>query len=216
MKIKLLVAICFLMAGLNLKAQVTIGDGRSPHKDAVLDLESGLTATNATSIRKGLLLPRVELQSTTNYAPLSEHTNGMLVFNLATAGTGSSAVTPGIYYNDGSKWVRVNSPFLNWFYMPSTPINTEKLTPSSDPDLELNMYNVFTNQFKGIPATENSSGAVSSIMDLPDATDFDYFVTGYDKTVFDIKSVSKQGILKYRIIGAATDSTYLNIVFVLK
>src|SRR5690606_9320337 len=40
-------------------------------------------------------------------APLTAHVEGMTIYNTATAGTGATAVTPGYYYNDGAKWVRI-------------------------------------------------------------------------------------------------------------
>src|SRR5690606_19492719 len=66
--------------------------------NAVLEIES----TN-----RGLLLPRLELTATDSFAPLTAHVEGMTVYNTATAGTGATAVTPGYYYNDGTKWVRI-------------------------------------------------------------------------------------------------------------
>lgn len=68
------------------------------NNNAVLELQSST---------KGLLLPRLELSATNNFAPLSSHVQGMTVYNTATNGTGTTAVTPGYYYNDGSKWVRI-------------------------------------------------------------------------------------------------------------
>ena len=76
-------------------AQVKIGgtDG-TPNPDAMLEVET---------TDKGVLLPRVELESTTSASPLSNHVAGMTVYNTATAGN----VTPGQYYNDGTKWNRI-------------------------------------------------------------------------------------------------------------
>jgi uncharacterized protein (TIGR02145 family) len=51
----------------------------------------------------GLALPRVALTSTNSYSPLKEHVKGMIVYNTATVGD----ITPGTYYNDGSKWIRL-------------------------------------------------------------------------------------------------------------
>lgn len=64
-------------------------------------------ALEVESSTKGLLLPRLGLTATNNVSPLAAHVAGMTVYNTATAGTGLTAVTPGYYYNDGSKWVRV-------------------------------------------------------------------------------------------------------------
>ena len=80
-----------------LKAQVTIGDQSTPDPDAVLDLRSNL--------KLGLLLPRLPLQATTSFSPMSAHVAGMVVYNTATAGD----VTPGFYYDDGTQWVRVSA-----------------------------------------------------------------------------------------------------------
>lgn len=198
---------------LKVQAQVTIGSGIAPHAEALLDLKENLNGTST----KGLLLPRVELEATNDPTPLTDHVKGMLVFNTSTNGAGATAVFPGTYYNTGDQWVQINSSFRNWFYMPSTPISTETITPAEDPDLELLMYDIFISQFTNIPATENSTGAAASILPAtPSATDFDYYVTGYDNEVFQISEVTSDGILKYRIIGSASDSTYLNIVFVMK
>jgi hypothetical protein len=60
-----------------------------------------------SSTNKGLLLPRVALSATNNASPLTAHVLGMVVYNTATAGSGSTAVTPGFYTNDGTKWTRM-------------------------------------------------------------------------------------------------------------
>jgi hypothetical protein len=65
-----------------------------------------LNATNeANNGNLGLALPRVELTSTTGFAPLQAHVAGMMVYNTKTTGD----VTPGTYYNTGSEWVRIGS-----------------------------------------------------------------------------------------------------------
>jgi len=66
--------------------------------DALIDMQS-----NA----KGLLLPRVALTSTASASPLSAFTAGMAVYNTNTTNTGSNDVTPGYYFSDGSKWIRL-------------------------------------------------------------------------------------------------------------
>lgn len=87
-----------LFIGMSAHAQMKVGDNpTSINANSVLEIES----TN-----KGLLLPRLSLASTTAITPLAAHVAGMTVYNTATAGD----VTPGFYYNDGSKWVRIASP----------------------------------------------------------------------------------------------------------
>mgnify|MGYP006151389397 FL=1 len=81
------------------RAQIGLKLGTAPSTlspNAILDL-SGTT-------NRGFLLPRLALTGTANSAPLSGTiTSGMLVYNTATAGD----VTPGVYYADGTRWVRV-------------------------------------------------------------------------------------------------------------
>lgn len=61
-----------------------------------------------SSSTDGVLLPRVALTSTSNFAPLAlSPTTSTLVYNTATAGSGTTAVTPGFYYWDGSQWIRI-------------------------------------------------------------------------------------------------------------
>lgn len=86
-------------------AQQKINDGSVkgktlPNRDAIIELESD---------SKGLLHTRVALSRTTIATPLSAHVQGMMVYNTATA----NDVMPGIYYNDGSKWVFVHSTTQN-------------------------------------------------------------------------------------------------------
>lgn len=62
--------------------------------NALIDLQSG---------SKGLLLPRITLTATSSASPLSAFIAGMTIYNTATAGD----VTPGYYYSDGTKWIRL-------------------------------------------------------------------------------------------------------------
>lgn len=92
-KMYLLMLTLIIFGAANVKAQVTIGSQNDPNAGAVLDLQS---------TTKGLLLPRVVLTSTTSGTPIA-HTAGMIVYNTAT----SNDVTPGYYYNNGTKWLRI-------------------------------------------------------------------------------------------------------------
>ena len=102
----LTLAIAALFFALPVSAQVTIGSEQAPEKNALLDLRENTTDSLSS---KGLLLPRVELSSTTAATPLDAHVKGMFVYNTATA----NDVLPGIYYNDGARWVReIDTPFV--------------------------------------------------------------------------------------------------------
>ncbi|MDR0437128.1 MAG: hypothetical protein LBH22_02360 [Bacteroidales bacterium] len=88
-----------VQGSVSLKAQMRIGGNTAPNPNAILDLNEDETAIGS----KGLLLPRVALVSATDFLPLSAHVRGMYVYNTATA----KGVSPGVYYNDGTKWIRI-------------------------------------------------------------------------------------------------------------
>ncbi len=82
-------------------AQLKVGTNPSTiNPNAAVEIES----TN-----KGLLLPRLTLTATNNFSPLNAFVMGMFVYNTATSGTAPNNVTPGIYYCDGTKWVRLDA-----------------------------------------------------------------------------------------------------------
>ena len=89
----------FLVCGVSAQQKVkdgTVAGNSLPNKDALLELESS---------SRRILLSRVALTQSLNFAPLTAHIAGMMVYNTATI----NDVVPGIYYNDGSKWVFVKS-----------------------------------------------------------------------------------------------------------
>ncbi|CAM4277531.1 hypothetical protein [Flavobacterium terrigena] len=58
---------------------------------------------------KGLLLTRINLVDCATASPLTAHEQGMIVYNLATNGSGALSVTPGFYYNNGNMWIRLDT-----------------------------------------------------------------------------------------------------------
>ncbi len=83
----------FVLAVASMNAQYGFGT-ENPDQSAVLD---------ASASDRGILIPRVALTSTSSASPVSSPATSLLVYNTATAGD----VTPGFYYWDGSKWVRM-------------------------------------------------------------------------------------------------------------
>jgi hypothetical protein len=78
-------------------AQIGIGT-TTPNSSAQLDI---------TSTNKGLLPPRIGLSGRNDASSISSPANGLLIYNSATAGTGSNKVTPGYYYYNGTNWERL-------------------------------------------------------------------------------------------------------------
>lgn len=202
---RILITTTLLLSILSLKSQVSIGvDAVSPHEDAILDLQAD---------DKGILLPRVKLTSTTDSSPLKNHVEGMIVYNTAIGGSGLTYVSPGFYYNDGKAWVRLPLGYTNWFYMPSIPFATSEDAQAQTKDL----YEEYKRQFGGGSVTfVKSTSAPQIIPYLPAATDLYYYVTDYDPEVFSNISINDNGVMTYDVKAAATDYTFINIVFVLK
>lgn len=102
----------------------------------------GINSTGAAAVtsaaldvdmaNKGILIPRVALTTTTAFAPVTgTATTSLLVFNTATAGSGSTAVIPGYYYWDGAKWVRFVNSGNDWIVGTSaSTVNTPGATGS--------------------------------------------------------------------------------------
>ncbi len=132
---KNLLILTFLMLSVLSYAQVGIGN-TNPNSNALLDV-----GTNTSTA--GLRLPRVALTATNNTSPLSAHVSGMLVYNTATAGLGTTAVTPGFYYNDGTNWVRLANND-DWKLVGNTGTNptTNFLGTTDAQDLVLRSNNV--------------------------------------------------------------------------
>ncbi|BDB56378.1 hypothetical protein [Flavobacterium ammonificans] len=103
-KIKHIIVAMALTLGLSYTAtaQTTAQKiGKNPTNiasSAVLDIESD---------NKGVLFPRVALTSTILAGPIVSPTTGLTVFNTVTDGTAPNTVTPGYYYWNGSRWVKL-------------------------------------------------------------------------------------------------------------
>ena len=71
---------------------------------------SKTAAVDIVSTQRGLLIPRLNLVATDDEAPIaSTPAQSLLVYNNATAGSGLTAVSPGFYYWDTNRWVRIVS-----------------------------------------------------------------------------------------------------------
>ncbi len=97
-KVLLFIVSFWLLYFMQVKAQ-NVGIGSSlftPDASAGLEIQFS---------DKGLLIPRVSLTSTSSAAPITSPATSLLVYNTATTGD----VTPGYYYWNGSKWMRLLS-----------------------------------------------------------------------------------------------------------
>ncbi|NTW32423.1 MAG: hypothetical protein HGB12_07340 [Bacteroidetes bacterium] len=65
---------------------------------------------DVSSTNQGMRIPRVALTSTTSAAPVTNPANSLLVYDSVTTGD----VTPGFYYWDATKWVRIATGSGGW------------------------------------------------------------------------------------------------------
>ncbi|MDR2953588.1 MAG: hypothetical protein LBV43_00730 [Prevotella sp.] len=110
--------ICFisLFITVAVQAQVTIGSGNPPVKGAVLDIKENESATGGKTSTKGVVFPRVSLDSLSSLTPLlsaadaSDATQktthkGTIVYNVNVLP--AKNLVEGFYYWDATKWIKM-------------------------------------------------------------------------------------------------------------
>ncbi|HLK28120.1 MAG TPA: hypothetical protein VKT28_06035, partial [Puia sp.] len=144
----------FLLADFIGNSQVKFGNNPTViNANSLLELESG---------NKGLLLPRMALTQTTSPAPLAAHVQGMTVYNTASV----NDVLPGIYYNDGTKWISLNgnSATINYWTVTGnagTNSNTNFIGTTDNADLVFKINNTVSGWLNN--ALSNSSFGLGSL-----------------------------------------------------
>lgn len=95
----------FLSFSFIINAQNNVGIGtNTPNSSAKLDID---VTSDGAAAKKGLLIPRVALTSTSSASPVASPAVSLMVYNTATASSGATLVTPGFYYWNGAAWVRL-------------------------------------------------------------------------------------------------------------
>ena len=196
---------------LTTEAQVTIGSTNPPQTGSILDLQSQSL---------GFLPPRVDLVNPHNPSPLTGHVAGMVVYNKKEP-SATDTLQVGLYYNTGVKWIRLfasNTETKAWFYMPSIVLETAHADPNNV--FTVNLFEKFKEQkLTAGPNIKFSNGAPDKPFSKSmAASDFYYYVTAYDATVFKDIVINAAGVLTYKVDPAnpVTDQTFMNIVFVEK
>ncbi|MCS6818863.1 MAG: hypothetical protein RMJ53_08220, partial [Chitinophagales bacterium] len=103
----------------SIKGNLSVGSSYSslaaPVDGAAIQGNVGIGTTtpdgklDIVSTNDGLLIPRVALTAANSSSPLTSPAVSELVYNTATAGTPPNDVTPGFYYWNGTRWVRLQS-----------------------------------------------------------------------------------------------------------
>ena len=198
----------FVLSSANNLVFAQVGINQNTPKTS-LDLAKSSVQTQAD----GLTIPRLtgnELKAKDNNYTFEQ--NSALVYVTAAPTTTSTktmyVTSPNFYYYHAGleKWMVYNHP--KFFFMPSVTFDTTT-TGTKEKDLYQLYYDQHTSPQKFNPSALGKVPVLGR-------TDLEYFITYYDTTVFSNLSITNDGKLTYTIINNATDSTFLNIVFVVK
>lgn len=152
-----------------------IGMGTSsPDASSILDI---------TSSSKGLLPPRVALTAKSGTTlPISSPATGLVVYNTATAGSTSDAVSPGYYYFNGTVWTRMNPE--EW--STGVPITIGAVTTAPAKGTASIDYVKYRNvvgkeyevEYNLVQTAAGSAGNGDYLITLPGGLQFDYTAQG--------------------------------------
>jgi hypothetical protein len=115
--------------------------GANPNASAMLDVNSN---------NKGVLVPNISLTGKTSAGPIASPATSLLVYNIATAGSGVNQVTPGYHYWDGAQWIRIYDDNVN-----ATDHDWYEVGGTSSPDNIID--DIFTQGDVGIGTTTPDS-----------------------------------------------------------
>ena len=133
-------------------AQVGIGT-TEPDPDSALEVNSP---------DKAILITKVDLLATNLSTPLSNHVGGMIVYNTNLNGSGDTAVSPGIYYNNGIKWIKLEPISINIGDIKHGIVETD----------HLGWYKLDGRLLNTLPAiAQQNATSLGFTTNLPDATD---------------------------------------------
>ena len=200
-------------------AQVGINTD-TPKQYSLLDIESN---------SKGILIPRVSLtnifdQTTVKNiddSSVSNYENSLLIYNINTTNIEGvneyTNVTPGYYYWETDRWVRMSSmKDKQFFYMPSIiiPTSADQLATGSTFGT-IDLYNIYKTQFSNSMV---KNPAASTSLPIYKKNQLDYYITWYDDSVFTNVKVSDNGVMTYEIKADADISigSFMNIIFAVK
>lgn len=115
------------------------------------------------------------------------------------------------------------------FYMPNLVLPTDDASYNESPykavgavtkegnKYVVKLHDIYKRQFGGEDATTFVKSSTSANLRKYNATDMDYFITYYDKSVFTNVTLDANGVLKYQVsTNPVTINSYMTIVFQVK
>ncbi|MCX7697313.1 MAG: hypothetical protein N2Z72_06440 [Bacteroidales bacterium] len=159
----------------------------TPDASAMLDV----VATN-----KGILIPRVALVQTTNSSPVTSPATSLLVYNTSNV----NDVTPGYYYWNGARWVRLLGDDKAWLLSGNSISSSDFIGTLNNMD-----FRIFTNNSEKMRVTAGGNvgiGTTSPVERLHVFSDLNVdksVVYGYatqTSTSTDYRNVGAQGFAR--------------------
>ena len=197
----------------------------------IVTLQIEPTKTDGTTA-EGLLLPRLTLQQLVTKDDLYQQVHdGALLYITDPTGSASTKtqnVTKRDFYSfDGNamKWVGISqNNNVDFLYMPSIvlPLSSTETAFNgiiwSGNTCKVDLYNIYSNQFKLINASETVKNPSSEVLNTLEKNKLDYFITYYDNTVYTSVNVTDDGVLTYQKVpgSSKTDKTFMNIILKIK
>jgi len=122
-------------------SQVVFGDTATIDNGAIFQLRSS---------NKGLMLPKVALTDRNDATTIDPgNVEGLWVYNTANAGSGLDTVSPGFYFWDASKWVRIyNEGYTVQFEQTETQRSFDNSTIYTLPGLDQDVVAPYTGTYE--------------------------------------------------------------------
>ncbi|REC59218.1 hypothetical protein DRF65_27200 [Chryseobacterium pennae] len=176
---KIILIKCCLCFPADLYSQVGIGT-KDVNPGIILQVESA--PQQDSNYKGGILFPRVALTATNLFAPvIGTPTTGLMIFNTATNGSGTTAVSPGFYY-----W---NNIAVNWQRVVQKNVNETALFANKDTSVDLNSDDsTFADLFANVRFNNNPT-----LYEKKNATTLQINEVGYYKVILNLDLASSGG-----------------------
>jgi len=155
--LKISATLLFVLFTASVEAQVAIGElpATGMEDGVIFQLESP---------DKGLLIPRVALTGTLDTSTIDPaNVEGLWVYNTGPAGSGATSVTEGMYFWDGTRWIRIyNQGYSQQFFQTGTQKAANQSTSYSLPGLTQTISAPYSGTYQIIVVCYYASGLISS------------------------------------------------------
>lgn len=192
---------------------------------ATMDIRAKVSTGSDVASADGILIPRIDRERASSMTNI-ENSTLIYINDVSTGSANVGEVTeyissPGFYYYEATKsrWQSINYK-NDFYYSPSL------LLPTASDDSRLgtagfslandiytvDLYSIFSHQFVHPQVASSSTATLSNF--VKKATDYDYFVSYADNTVFTNIVLTVDGKLSYKIApnSIIRNGSFMNII----